>query len=166
MPISVRTVVSGVDTIQRRMKKLRDKVQTQSLRRGLSAISGATVKAVKAMAPADTTTEGLTVRGLYRKSIGRKVKVTRGKGYALVGARRGFKTQVKVTRRAREGKPAGSPVYQDPAKIGHLIEFGHGGPHPAPAKPHLRPGYDLAKSIATRVMADEARKDLVEAARG
>lgn len=38
---------------------------------------------------------------------------------------------------------------------GHLVEFGHGGPHPAPAHPFMRPAYEQTKG---QVSEDAAKK--------
>lgn len=36
------------------------------------------------------------------------------------------------------------------APHGHLVEFGHGGPHPAPAHPFVRPAWDGIKDEVKR----------------
>lgn len=37
----------------------------------------------------------------------------------------------------------------------HLVEFGHGGPHPAPPHPYLRPALDAVKLAAKELMGQE-----------
>lgn len=44
----------------------------------------------------------------------------------------------------RSGEPGNITVYIHNAKkpgLTHLLEHGHGGPHPAPAHPHIEPAY-------------------------
>ena len=45
-----------------------------------------------------------------------------------------------------------------PAKIAHLVEFGHGGPHPAEPHPFLRPAYDETRQSTQGVIAVEMAK--------
>lgn len=78
--------------------------------------------------------------GNLRKSYGRKVKKYGSKVVGLVGARKGFRVQIGVRVR---GKHKGQPIFADPTKYDHLVEFGHGGPSPARAYPHLRPAIDV-----------------------
>jgi hypothetical protein len=65
---------------------------------------------------------------LLQKSIGSKVKTYRGKAVAIIGARVGFKAAMGIRTR---GGDKGSLWYQDPSNIAHLVDLGHGGPHPA-----------------------------------
>jgi hypothetical protein len=41
---------------------------------------------------------------------------------------------------------------------GHLVEFGHGGPHPAPAHPFVRPVVDSFKSAYSGMVATMLRE--------
>ena len=95
------------------------------------------------------------------------LKVEAGGVTAIIGAARGFKTQVKVQRRQSRGVLTrfgpGTPVYQDPSKIGHLLEFGHGGPHPAPAHPHLRPAFDETKGRVETLIIQECQVEIDKA---
>ena len=43
---------------------------------------------------------------------------------------------------------------------GHLIEFGHGGPHPAPAFPFMRPAYDETKMAVSKDASGKVAKYL------
>ena len=49
-----------------------------------------------------------------------------------------------------------------PARILHLVEKGHGGPHPAPAHPFLEPAFESTKAAATQI-AGETLKTTLEA---
>ncbi len=43
----------------------------------------------------------------------------------------------------------------------HLVEFGHGGPHPAPAHPFLRPALDAIRGAAARMMGQEINQRII-----
>jgi hypothetical protein len=45
-----------------------------------------------------------------------------------------------------------------PSKIAHLIEEGHAGPHPAPAHPFMRPGYEAKKGEVFAVIAEDVAR--------
>lgn len=49
----------------------------------------------------------------------------------------------------------GDPVFYDPAKIAHLVENGHGGPHPAPAYPFLRPAFEQNVGRIEQIFTEE-----------
>jgi HK97 gp10 family phage protein len=48
------------------------------------------------------------------------------------------------------------------APHGHLVEFGHGGPHPAPAHPFVRPAIDETLPLVHRHI-EEGLKEIIEA---
>ena len=48
----------------------------------------------------------------------------------------------------------------NPVKYAHLVEYGHGGPHPAPAHPFLRPAYDNKINEVNRIFNEEAWKNI------
>lgn len=43
----------------------------------------------------------------------------------------------------------------------HLVEFGHGGPHPAPAHPFLRPALTAFKRAAVDLMGREIKQRII-----
>lgn len=43
----------------------------------------------------------------------------------------------------------------------HLVEFGHGGPHPAPAHPYLRPAFDAVKRAAVAMVGKEIKDRII-----
>jgi HK97 gp10 family phage protein len=49
-----------------------------------------------------------------------------------------------------------------PGNVAHLVEFGHGGPHPAPPHPFMRPALDEKKSEALAAVESTARVKLDE----
>ena len=48
------------------------------------------------------------------------------------------------------------------AKYAHLVEFGHGGPHPAPPHPFMRPAYDETVDESYGVLRQTLKEDLLE----
>jgi hypothetical protein len=46
------------------------------------------------------------------------------------------------------------------------VEYGHGGPHPAPAKPFLRPAFDERRSESSRIFKETIGAGLAKAAKG
>jgi HK97 gp10 family phage protein len=45
----------------------------------------------------------------------------------------------------------------------HLVEFGHGGPHPAPAHPFMRPAWDSSKREVLEGIEQGLKKNIEEA---
>lgn len=98
--------------------------------------------------------DGIGVTGQLRKSMGRKVKTyPSGVVVGMVGPRVGFKVLIKTT-------PEGKQVFHDPARIGHLVEQGHGGPAPAPPHPFMRPAFDESRGEVARIMQSEVTSGL------
>lgn len=73
------------------------------------------------------------VTGALKRALGYVVNAKTGQ--ARVGNRRGF----EVIQPGRNGSALTSKgaFKHQPTKIGHLVEFGHGGPHPAPPHPFM-----------------------------
>lgn len=84
---------------------------------------------------------GLMKRAIKASAKGRKDNVT-GKVYVD---------------RTTEGTVDGKKHV--PGNIAHLVEFGHGGPAPAPAHPFLRPALDSKRSAALSAVTDRARQE-------
>lgn len=82
--------------------------------------------------------------GNLYKSL-KKSRVTRGR------TRRGKGTK-RVQIGAFEGRKAGL------APHAHLVEYGHGGPAPAPPHPFIRPSFDKRKDEAVEIMKGVLRK--------
>ena len=97
-----------------------------------------------------------------------------------------IKQEIQSQFKRHTGNLEGSPyAVAYPAKIGsgavafvgirprkaphaHLLEFGHGGPHPAPAHSFMRKGFDQKKSEAAAAIRDKAaeRIQAIAAKRG
>jgi HK97 gp10 family phage protein len=91
--------------------------------------------------------------GLMRKAI--RIKLRTSKEKEVYG-------KIYVSRKVAEwsGRYNGRHV---PGNVAHLVEFGHGGPHPAPAHPFMRPALDESKSGALRAITEKARSELNKA---
>ena len=74
-------------------------------------------------------------------------RLTPGHGFQTGALQRalGFRVSPKTgqawigIRRGASGSAAPGRTPHRPTRVGHLIEFGHGGPHPARAYPFLKP---------------------------
>src|SRR5262249_3315811 len=112
-----------------------------------------------------------TNQRILRKSLGFKVRTYGDKVVGIIGPRTGFRTIVGYRTYGKDGTRLGvrervkKPIYEDPAKIAHLVEFGHGGPHPAPAHPFLRPAFDGTKKEAQDTVTDETWKEIEKEAK-
>lgn len=62
---------------------------------------------------------------------------------------------IKTERAGRKYILAGTGV-----RYAHLVEYGHGGPHPAPAHPFLEPAYNHHKDEAAEIIAARLREAL------
>lgn len=58
-------------------------------------------------------------------------------------------------KKIRDGSRIEIGTFKGEAPHAHLVEFGHGGPHPAPPHPFLRPGYEAGKQEAYQIMKEE-----------
>ena len=59
---------------------------------------------------------------------------------------------LKKSIRAKKSKfEDGGAIVQSGAQHSHLVEFGHGGPHPAPPHPYLRPALEKNIQEAKRI---------------
>ena len=134
--ISSRELHRQTRKIQRSLRRLgKESRQRTVIRRSLGPATTPMNKQAKANAPVGRT-------GQYKKSIGKKERVYPGSGSVIVviGPRDGFRIA---------DSPYGGA--HNPSVIGHLLEFGHGGPRPAPARPHLRPAFESTRSTAQRI---------------
>ncbi len=98
--------------------------------------------------------------GILKKSLGMITKKYPSKGIimSIIGARTGFRQTVGMevklgAKRGAGGRFESKGTKQltgtvDPTKYAHLVEFGHGGKHPAQPHPFLRPAWDATSGIA------------------
>jgi HK97 gp10 family phage protein len=187
MPFTIRAKVDGLDGLLVRLDRLkqgmRNKILRPALRKGSSIISkaakanlraGAKAAGIKVMAKNKTgqvSAESVTAQretrrfGILERSIGVSMDTKGGSVVAKIGPRTGFKEQIGVRIRKGTKSNIGDAVYESAANIAHLVEFGHAGPHPAPAHPFLRPALDNNKAAVQSIMAVEIEKGLLKAAK-
>ncbi len=165
MSFVIKGSVDGLGPVMLALNSIKLGVRNRAMRRALTKAGRLVTKAAKALAPFDVTTEGLTVKNLYKKSIIAKVNVKGDKAYCIVGPKN-IKVQVGVRKRGGKKSRPGDPIYQNPGKIGHLLEFGHSRPpHPAPPHPHLRPAWDANKKKVVDVISEELWLELAKQGR-
>lgn len=184
MTLKIEAKVDGVQDLSKQLFLLEKGPRRKVLRRSLNKAADIPLKAAKAL-----VVKGAT--GQLRKSLGKKIKASgsTATGYGVIGPRKGYKVQVGVTKedktvtrkifKAKRGPggrfagfeqtgtetkvvPAGTPIYHDPVRIAHLVEFGHGGPHAAPAHPFLRPAWDQNKEAVEKKMGEELFAGILE----
>lgn len=114
--------------MQGAIKGLPDKMKRTELLKIMRRVAKPTAEAAK------RNLKSRNVTGVLEKSIGNITSKNKKYPNILVGPR-------------IKGKHGGY--------YGHLVEFGHGGPKPAPARPFMRPAYDETKG---QVTADAAAK--------
>ncbi len=79
--------------------------------------------------------------------------------------KRAIKTKQMPTRRNDRPAPVIAAVDYNIAPHMHLVEFGHGGPHPAPAHPFFRPAWDSTKKEAKQIIIDGLKDNIEEVVR-
>lgn len=184
MVLKIQAKVDGMQELTKQLFLLEKAPRRKVLRRSLDRAANIPLKAAKSLVIVGET-------GQLKKSLGKKIKVsgTTATGYGVIGPRKGFQVKVGTTAQAKTverqifkrtrgagGKfigsehvgtetnviPAGTAIYHDPARIAHLVEFGHGGKHPAKAKPFMRPAWDQNKQAVEKKMGEEINAGILE----
>jgi HK97 gp10 family phage protein len=116
-------VVLGAREIFARLDAMEKRLRTQVVRKALTAAGQIMLDAARANAPVEIGTDALSEAraGLYKKSLGKKIKTGRGGAVALIGPRRGQGASIGVRQR---GRNKGRTVTYDPERIAHLVEKG------------------------------------------
>lgn len=129
------------------IRTLPDKVQRKLLRRAVTKGSTPVLRRAKQLAPRRS--------GLLRRSLKRKIKTYKGGVVvAVIGPDKNVSGVV--------GKRKHTP-----GKIAHLVEYGHGGKHPAPPHAFLEPALESTKAQAVAIMEDTLRQGIIsEASKG
>lgn len=175
--------IEGVAPLLRRLEAIKKSLKNKAERKMVTKGSVPIQKAAKAKAPRRTKTGGITVVGTLKKSLGKRVKRGRAGYIAVVGPRLGHRRQIGV-RIGRQGRRAsgalrgeggrfiareklvpktGAPIMHDPAKIAHLVEKGHGGPHAAGAHAFMEPALQQGAPEAQRIMQEVAWAEIQKA---
>ncbi|MFN7019878.1 MAG: HK97-gp10 family putative phage morphogenesis protein [Phycisphaerales bacterium] len=72
--------------------------------------------------------------------------------------KRGTAVALKRAKGQKIGTQIAGNIY--PRKYAHLVEFGHGGPHPAPPRPFARPAIAASRGAAFAAMKARATKEV------
>jgi HK97 gp10 family phage protein len=156
--------------IQRLKRGTQGKILRPAVGKGIRIIAAAArakVKAVQVGSNVADRSKIMSRLGLLALAMGAKIYTTaKGAVIGVAGPRRGFKTQIGVTTRKRLDTPVGTPIFEDPANIAHLVELGHGGPHPAGPHPFMRPAVDETSGQVHATVANEMLSGIARLAKG
>lgn len=150
----------GLKDITRALDQLPDKYRRAGEKSALTAGAKPIRAAARSKAPVRSNSgeSGENWKpGLLKKSIGSKVKKVRGRYNARVGPRTGFRIRVGTV---QSGPNAGKPIYQDPQRYSHLVEYGTAK---TPAQPFIRPAVESTKGQVVDAMAEGLEKSLTRA---
>lgn len=166
MPFAIRASVDIRDAL-RRLNGLKQGKRNAILRTAATKSARLVLASAKANLRTRTKLQkklGITRHGILLKSLGVKIASYEHTVVALIGPRKGFKEQIGVrTRDGKHGKK-GDPIYEDPTKIAHLVEYGHGGPGKADEHPFMRPAWYSNEAKVKRIYEDEISKGLAKLA--
>lgn len=121
---------------------------------GLEELNNNILKLIKAVGPEESEPILLKQAVLLRNDI--RERAPKGPTGNLK------KSLLAGTLKRREHESAGPAIVSYNAKVAphaKLVEYGHGGPHPAPPHPFFRPGWDANK----RQIEENIKTDLLNA---
>lgn len=116
VPIKVTVDDVGLANTVRRLMEIDRKAAKKGLRRGMNELTKLILAAARGRVPKRT--------GQLRRSLGRKVRTTKGGGaiYGVVKPRAGVRVKRQWTAKFRKNIPGVGMV--DPVKYAHLVEHG------------------------------------------
>ena len=158
MSFTIKGELSGLREVMKRLDSVNTALRRTILRKAVTAGGRIIRSAVRGRAPTRAKVGGNIVDlKLLKKSIALRVRVYRNGGavVAVIGPQTGMKEVIGIVTR---GSNKGQWIYEDPAHVAHLVEFGHGGPHAAGANPFVRPGFQDSKATAAELV-----RQLIEA---
>lgn len=150
---SLHAELHGAAALLRKLKDIDKRAGNKAARKGLGNAGNVVLRAMKAKVPVGT--------GSLKRSLGRKVSRKKRLGglASIIGSRVGEVAGTgKWKSKRRDGKLAAGSV--KPHKYAHLVELGHGGPHPAPPHPFMRPAYDESRSAIMAAIIEAIRQEL------
>lgn len=157
----IKFKIEGVEHLTSRLKQVKESVRNKWLRRAVDKATRIARKEIRQRIL--TGKSGWEATNTYKKSLTIKIKnYGDGKIIGIVGPDRADAVQVGTRKRDGKKSKAGDPIIHRPGNIAHLIEYGHGGPHPAPPHPAFRPGWDAAKGPALAAIRDTLEQGLVK----
>lgn len=122
----------GDVTLLHRFHQLSNKMQRTEGRKAVAKAARNLVARAKVRAP--------VLWGFLQDSLGFRPRTYRNNYLAIVGPRDGF-LHIDA-----------NDVRRDPKKYAHLVEWGHGGPHPADPDPFLLPAFDETEQENLNIM--------------
>jgi HK97 gp10 family phage protein len=151
---AIAGTVAGLEELKAVLADVDRRVRKQALQKAIRAAANVVLRKAKANVRRRS--------GLLARSLGVKVKTYRGDKQggavvAVIGPRKGYRQQVGTYAR---GPKKGQPKYENPTQVAHLIEKGHGGPHPARAYPFLRPALDTSRGEVLEAVAKAVQAEL------
>ena len=148
----LKVKIEGLEPVLAKLRALPKKTQTKILRPLISKAGTQVLQTERGTVP--------VAEGWLKRSLGTKVRVYKGTVVVMVGPRTGYQRirartigrvgkLVFVQKSGRKlsafGKKLAKGTTKRPTKYAHLVEYGHGGPHPAPPHPFARPAWDTKK---------------------
>jgi HK97 gp10 family phage protein len=136
MADEINLEIEGVEALEKQMENLIKAVHPDKTEPVLLDAAKVIASDAKRRAPKGKT-------GNLRRSIVAKKTKRRGGFSATLGLSAG------------EAAPAITAIDFRKGPHAHLVEYGHGGPHPAPAHPFFRPAWDANKSRVEKQIVDD-----------
>ncbi len=141
-----RVEFTGLKELGAKLTDLPDQVLNRSVVRINKMVMAPVLSIARDLAPRGAT--GATLESLDTKT---KVYKRRGAVFTIIGPTLGHQVlmgtrQATATERFHSGKSTAN-IWHDPVKTAHLVEFGHKGPHPAPAHPFISAAYRAQRSM-------------------
>jgi HK97 gp10 family phage protein len=136
MADSIDIEIQGIEELEKQMENLIKSVDPDKVEPVLLDAARVVAKDAKRRAPKGKT--GNLKKGIVAKKTRRKGGVS-----AALGLNVG------------EAAPAITAIDFRKAPHAALVEFGHGGPHPAPAHPFFRPAWDANREKVTRQIIED-----------
>ncbi len=164
--IRAKIAPGSLQGVLRTLAAIDKKAARKALRRAVTLAA----RLVREDAKARLSAQGAVRTGLLRKSLGVKLKSNFPKGYVygVVGPRRGFKREIGQMIEAnairslerRGARIDRKPVYADPVRYAHLVEY---GTKHSQAKPFMRPALDENKTRVIDLMTSVIREAIAKA---
>jgi HK97 gp10 family phage protein len=149
MAFKIKAKIEGLNPLLKKLESVAHRTRTQALRKGLRRGTAVVLASAKGKVPVRT--------GWLKRALATKVKASKKGAYGVVGAlaetTRDSKGKRKRTRLGRAMDKAGVTGVS-PSKYAHLVEYGHGGPAPAPPHPFLRPALDEQSGAVVSALAE------------
>lgn len=158
--IKVKWDNQSLRTAHRQLRRLEEGIRKRVVVKATRSGGKVALRIARVLVPVEDATDSLSRarRGLLRKSMGIRIAVYKQSGVvlAVIGPRRGFKRAIGIRTR---GKHKGLPVFADPAKYAHLVEY---GTRRSRARPFMRPALAAARGPAIEAMIRVIRDGVIE----